>query len=89
ILSQQLDRGKPLWEVWVVEGVDGGRFAVLVKTHHALADGISAFDLFSALLTPEPVERIDPPRPWKARPAPSPWIMLRDQLLFYAAAPFS
>src|SRR5262245_54462425 len=67
ILSQQLDRGKPLWEVWVIEGLEGGRFAVLVKTHHALADGISAFDLFSALLAPEPVDRVDPVRPWRPR----------------------
>jgi len=89
ILSQQLDRGKPLWEVWVIEGLQGCRFAVLAKTHHALADGISAFDLFAALLAPEPVDRLDPPLPWEARRAPNPWLMLRDQLLFYASAPFS
>jgi WS/DGAT/MGAT family acyltransferase len=48
IMSQQLDRGKPLWELWVITGLRGGRFGVLVKSHHALADGIAAFDLFAA-----------------------------------------
>ena len=41
VFSQQLDRDKPLWEVWLVEGLEGDRFAMLSKTHHALVDGIS------------------------------------------------
>ncbi len=87
ILSQQLDRGKPLWEIWVVEGLQDGRFAMLVKTHHALADGISAFGLFSALLSPEPDDRLEEPQPWRPRPPPGPLALLRDELAFQAAAP--
>jgi diacylglycerol O-acyltransferase / wax synthase len=73
VFSQQLDRAKPLWEMWLVEGVEDGRFAILTKTHHALIDGMSGVDLMSTLfdLTPEPRE-VDPPeRPWQPHPAPS------------------
>ncbi|MCW5892417.1 MAG: wax ester/triacylglycerol synthase family O-acyltransferase [bacterium] len=89
IFSQQLDRGKPLWEIWVIEGLADGRFALLVKTHHALADGISAFDLFAALLTPEPQEHVDSPQPWRARPAPSGLVLLRDELRETARSPIT
>jgi WS/DGAT/MGAT family acyltransferase len=72
IFSQRLDRSKPLWELWVVEGVEGGRFAIISKTHHALVDGIAALDLavllFDATPVPEP-PRGDQPE-W--RPAPEP-----------------
>ena len=54
VFSQQLDRGKPLWEMWVVEGLDGDRFAVINKVHHCMVDGIAGADLLGVLLTPEP-----------------------------------
>src|SRR3954467_11449533 len=47
--SQPLDRDKPLWEIWIVEGLDGGRFAMLSKTHHALVDGVSGVDIAAVL----------------------------------------
>jgi WS/DGAT/MGAT family acyltransferase len=53
IASQQLDRSKPLWENWLVEGLDGNRFALISKTHHALVDGISGVDLASVLFDAE------------------------------------
>jgi diacylglycerol O-acyltransferase len=53
IASQQLDRSKPLWENWLVEGLDGDRFALISKTHHALVDGISGVDLASVLFDAE------------------------------------
>jgi hypothetical protein len=49
VFAQQLDRDKPLWEIWLVEGVEDGRFAILSKTHHALVDGISGVDVFTIL----------------------------------------
>src|ERR671932_260088 len=62
VFSQRLDRDKPLWELWVVEGLDGGeRFAILSKTHHALVDGISGVDLISVLFDTKP-EPDPPPR---------------------------
>ena len=51
VMSQQLDRAKPLWEMWVVEGLDGGRWALISKTHHCLVDGVSATDLMSVIMT--------------------------------------
>jgi WS/DGAT/MGAT family acyltransferase len=71
--SQALDRSKPLWEMWLVQGLDGGRFALITKTHHALVDGISGVDLATVLFdlapTPAPVEH--PDAPWSPRPTPS------------------
>src|SRR3712207_1115357 len=45
IMSQQLDRTKPLWEIWVAEGLAGGGFAMISKTHHCLVDGVSGADI--------------------------------------------
>jgi diacylglycerol O-acyltransferase / wax synthase len=61
LLGRQLDRSRPLWEVYLVEGLAGGGFAVLTKTHHALVDGMASMDIGSALLdlTPEPRETPD------------------------------
>ena len=53
IMSQQLDRGKPLWEMWVVEGLEHDRFALICKTHHCMVDGISGVDLLAVLLSPD------------------------------------
>jgi diacylglycerol O-acyltransferase len=72
IFSQRLDRSKPLWEVWIIEGLEGGRWALISKTHHALIDGISGVDLAQVLfdLGPVPAEVPHPDAAW--RPAPEP-----------------
>ena len=73
IMSQQLDRGKPLWEMWVVEGVEGNRVAIITKTHHCMIDGVGSVDLAGSIMRPTPDHdpRLDeaPPR-WIPRPAP-------------------
>jgi len=60
IFSQRLDRSKPLWEVWLVEGLESGRFALISKTHHSMVDGVSGVDLATVLFdlspVPQPVE---------------------------------
>src|SRR3954468_20777228 len=73
VFSQRLDRDKPLWELWVVEGLEGDRFAVLSKTHHALVDGVSGVDVASVLFDTQ-AEPETPPAPgkrWLAAPPPS------------------
>ncbi|HYB13069.1 MAG TPA: wax ester/triacylglycerol synthase family O-acyltransferase [Myxococcota bacterium] len=71
ILEQRLDLHKPLWELWVVEGLEGDRVALVSKTHHCMIDGISGVDLLSVLMTPEPTEKIDPPPVWIPRRPPT------------------
>src|SRR3712207_2163967 len=73
IFSQQLDRSKPLWEVWVVEGVHDGSWAMITKTHHALIDGISGVDLATVMFDLAPVPRqVDhPDRPWQPHREPA------------------
>jgi len=70
IFSQVLDRGKPLWELWVIEGIEGDRIAIISKVHHCMVDGVSGAELIAALLSPQPQEKVDPPAVWNPRPAP-------------------
>lgn len=79
-LSQRLDRGRPLWEIRVVDGLEGGRLAALFKAHHCLTDGASAVDMLLLLLSPEPVSEAPAPQPWTPRPAPTPLELLRGEL---------
>jgi diacylglycerol O-acyltransferase len=72
IFSQRLDRSKPLWEVWVVQGLEEGGFALISKTHHALVDGVSGVDISTVLfdLSPTPPEPEGNDR-WTPMPEPS------------------
>ena len=89
VFSQQLDRDKPLWELWLAEGLEGGRFAVLAKTHHALVDGISGVDIATVLFdaAPEPAAPADPGEPWLPRPLPSRAQLLGEALVERATLP--
>jgi diacylglycerol O-acyltransferase len=60
VFSQQLDRSKPLWEMWLVQGLERDRFAILTKTHHAMVDGISGVDIGTVLFDLEPVPTPQP-----------------------------
>ncbi len=80
IFSQQLDRSKPLWELWLVEGLTGDRFAIIGKSHHALVDGVSGVDITTVLfdLDQEPSGTPDKAPPWLARPEPTDLKLLSD-----------
>src|SRR5437763_3226983 len=73
IFSQRLDRTKPLWEMWLVEGHEDGRFVLIVKTHHCLVDGASGVDLLTVLFDLDPVPAVAPAPEdaWTPRPEPS------------------
>jgi WS/DGAT/MGAT family acyltransferase len=71
IFSQRLDREKPLWELWVIEGLEGDRIAITSKVHHCMVDGVSGSELIAALLTTQPQEKPDPLPRWQPRPLPS------------------
>ena len=71
VMAQQLDRSKPLWEIWVVEGLDGGRWALLSKTHHALVDGVAGTDLLAVIMDTSPQASPAVADDWRPRPAPS------------------
>jgi WS/DGAT/MGAT family acyltransferase len=78
VFSQQLRRDRPLWELWLVEGLEGGRFAIFSKTHHALVDGVSGLDILSVLFAPDPEE---PPETWQPAPAPSTTGLVAEALV--------
>lgn len=89
VFSQALDRSRPLWELWLVEGLSAGRFAVLSKTHHALVDGVSGVDIATVLFdtSAEPLPVAPPEQDWVARPLPSSAQLLADALRERATAP--
>lgn len=71
LVSRQLDRSRPLWELYLVEGLDGGGFAVVTKIHHAMVDGLSSVDIGALLLDRTPVPRETPPDAWAPSAEPS------------------
>jgi diacylglycerol O-acyltransferase len=82
IFSQQLDRSKPLWEMWLIEGLEDDRFALITKTHHSLIDGIAGVDLATVLfdLSPDPPPLPTSGRPWQPHPEPSTTHLLASGL---------
>ena len=93
VFAQPLDLDKPLWEIWLVEGLEndegGERFAVLSKTHHALVDGIAGVDLMTVLFDTQPEPTVPPERGarWLARPMPSGAQLLGEALVERAVEP--
>ncbi len=92
LFSQRLDRSKPLWEIWLVQSMSGGRFALIAKTHHALVDGISGVDittvLFDTAREPAPTGGgRDSGQTWSAKPLPGPAKLLGEALVERSTVP--
>ena len=79
VFSHQLDRSRPPWELWVVEGLDGDRFALIFKIHHAMIDGVAGMDLMQALFRGTPDASVPDVGSWQARPAPTPGDLVREE----------
>lgn len=71
LMSQELDRDRPLWETWLVEGLEGGNWALVFKVHHCLVDGVAGAGLLEVLLDLEPTTEIPDPVPWQPAPEPN------------------
>lgn len=87
VLSQHLDRSKPLWEAWVVEGIEGGKFALVSKVHHCMVDGVGGVDLLKVLLAPFPSDEVGEPDAFEPRPAPTPAQLFADEAARRILAP--
>jgi diacylglycerol O-acyltransferase / wax synthase len=79
VFSQHLDRNKPLWELWMVEGLDRGRWALLSKVHHCMVDGVAATDLMSVMFSD--TTPLSAGRPWAPAPEPTGVEILRETIL--------
>ncbi|HSP96132.1 MAG TPA: wax ester/triacylglycerol synthase family O-acyltransferase [Candidatus Dormibacteraeota bacterium] len=88
IMSQQLDRTRPLWEMWFVEGLDDDRLALISKTHHCMIDGVAGADLISVIMEPLPNREPGEPLPWLPRPHPSDTRLVFDEARRRLGQPF-
>ena len=91
LFSQQLDRSKPLWELWLVEGLEGDRFAIVGKTHHCMVDGVSGVDITSVLFDlekdPDTERDVGAAEQWLPEPEPSTAQLLAEALVERAISP--
>ncbi|MDA0182822.1 wax ester/triacylglycerol synthase family O-acyltransferase [Solirubrobacter phytolaccae] len=80
VFGRPLDRGRPLWEIYVIHGLEDGRVALLTKIHHSVVDGLSGNEIMGVVLDPEPTGRVVDPKP-ASPPAPAPLPRDRAMLL--------
>jgi WS/DGAT/MGAT family acyltransferase len=88
VMSQQLDRHKPLWEMWMIEGLEHGHWAVLSKVHHCMVDGVSGTDLLTVVLDSEPEPAPPLPDAWAPQSEPSNVQLVRDALFARLVSPY-
>jgi diacylglycerol O-acyltransferase / wax synthase len=88
VMAQKLDRAKPLWEMWIAEGLDEGRWALVNKLHHCMVDGVSGTDLITLLLDAEREPPAALPQPWAPAPEPSTAQLIAGSLAARATSPY-
>ena len=85
--SRPLDRNRPLWEIYLVEGLQGGQVGIITKTHHAMVDGVSAVDIGTVILDVEPTPREVPEDDWEPRKEPGVVSLVSGAVLELATRP--
>jgi diacylglycerol O-acyltransferase / wax synthase len=88
VMAQHLDRHKPLWEMWMVEGLDQDHWALVSKVHHCMVDGVSGTDLLTVVLDPEPEPARPLPDVWQPESEPGNARLVRDALIDLVASPY-
>jgi len=88
IMSQQLDRSKPLWEIWMIDGLEGDRWAMAAKTHHCMVDGVSGTELLSVILDITPDCETSVPVEWTPQPRPNPVGLAIGAVVDMARSPY-
>ena len=88
VMSQQLDRTKPLWEIWVVQGLEDGRWAMVAKTHHAMVDGVSGTELLTVVMDTSPQASPAVPDDWHPAPLPSGARLAAEAAVDLAVSPY-
>jgi diacylglycerol O-acyltransferase len=89
VMSQNLDRAKPLWEMWVVEGLGENRWALLSKVHHCMVDGVAGTDLMTVLLDREPITVGRPTDGWMPAPRPRDAVLLAEAAIQTVTEPLA
>jgi WS/DGAT/MGAT family acyltransferase len=88
LMAQQLDRARPLWEMWMVEGLEDDRWAVVSKVHHCMVDGVSGSDLLGLILDTEPDAEIAETAPWIPTLPPAGWELATQAVADMVSSPF-
>jgi WS/DGAT/MGAT family acyltransferase len=86
VMTRRMDRGRPMWEYWFCEGLEGGRWALLSKLHHCLVDGVSGTDIYQLVLDPTPEQRPGAPEDWSPA-TPHPLLLTVDALGHLVTSP--
>lgn len=87
LMAQELDRERPLWEAWVIDGLSDDRWALISKVHHCMVDGVSGTDMMTVMLDPDPDAVTAPPDVWAPGPEPSDTRLLVDAATELATMP--
>ena len=88
VMSQQLDRGKPLWEMWIIEGLSEGRWGVITKVHHCMVDGVAGTELLTVILDTERDPKLPAPDDWHTERQPSGAELAVQALARRAVSPY-
>jgi diacylglycerol O-acyltransferase len=88
VMSQQLDRTKPLWEIWIVQGLEEGHWAMVAKTHHAMVDGVSGTELLAVIMDASPEPSPPVPDDWHPSPLPSGARLAAEAVVDLVVSPY-